>query len=205
MKTTQRRKPSRAARQPRSKATVEAIFEATARVLENQGVTALTTNHVARLAGVSIGSLYEYFDNKEALLRAWCERYISEVKETADQMFAQLADVPLAEAVEPFVDALLLLNQTRPKLKRLLIEELPARLGINPVLELDRHLEQQLEQYLLSQKEALRQIDLEPMCYVVNRAGKAVLTYFFIENQPIHELPRVRAALIDLVKRAFLP
>ena len=64
VRTTPRKRP----RQERSKATVDTILEATARVLKKQGFDGLSTNAVAAQAGVSIGSLYQYFPNKEALV-----------------------------------------------------------------------------------------------------------------------------------------
>lgn len=61
-------KPRKTPRQARARATVEAILEAAARILTGETVQALTTNRVAETAGVSIGSLYQYFPNKEAIL-----------------------------------------------------------------------------------------------------------------------------------------
>ena len=56
-------------------ATVEAILEAAARILEREGLTRLFgTNRIAREAGVSVGSLYEYFDSRDAIVRALSER-----------------------------------------------------------------------------------------------------------------------------------
>lgn len=63
---SQRRKPS----QDRSKATCEAILQAAAHILEEEGDTAFTSNRIAERAGVSIGSLYQYFPNKKAILFA---------------------------------------------------------------------------------------------------------------------------------------
>ncbi|MFC3712705.1 TetR/AcrR family transcriptional regulator [Sphingoaurantiacus capsulatus] len=60
--------------QPRAQATVEAILAAAAGILEREGPTRLTTNAVAAQAGVSIGSLYQYFPNKQALTAALIER-----------------------------------------------------------------------------------------------------------------------------------
>jgi AcrR family transcriptional regulator len=57
-------------KQARGKATCAAIFEATARILEADGEAALNTNRIAETAGVSIGSLYQYFPNKRAILIA---------------------------------------------------------------------------------------------------------------------------------------
>ena len=66
----QRRSP----RQSRSRATWDAIVEAAAQILERRGPEALTTNHVAERAGVSIGTLYQYFSDKRALLLAAAKR-----------------------------------------------------------------------------------------------------------------------------------
>jgi AcrR family transcriptional regulator len=60
--------PRKRPRQQRSEATVDAILEAAARILEGAGLNAVTTNAVAEHAGVSIGSLYQYFPGKTALL-----------------------------------------------------------------------------------------------------------------------------------------
>jgi AcrR family transcriptional regulator len=57
-------------KQARGKATCAAIFEATARILEAEGEASLNTNRIAETAGVSIGSLYQYFPNKQAILVA---------------------------------------------------------------------------------------------------------------------------------------
>ncbi|CDQ09698.1 Transcriptional regulator, TetR family [Acidithiobacillus ferrivorans] len=63
-----RLEPRKRPYQQRSAATVDAILEAAARILERKGLDALTTNAVAELAGVSIGSLYQYFPGKAAIL-----------------------------------------------------------------------------------------------------------------------------------------
>jgi AcrR family transcriptional regulator len=66
--------PRKLPRQRRSAATVEAILEAAAHILERDGLPALTTNRVAERAGASIGSLYQYFPNREAILAALIRR-----------------------------------------------------------------------------------------------------------------------------------
>ena len=66
-------------RQERSRDTVEAIVEASARILGRRGWAGLTTNGVAEAAGVSIGSLYQYFPNKLALVEAVRRRHFHDV------------------------------------------------------------------------------------------------------------------------------
>jgi AcrR family transcriptional regulator len=70
----QRRRP----KQARSRATWEAIVEAAAQILERRGAEALTTNAVAERAGVSIGTLYQYFPDKQAILAAAARRELGE-------------------------------------------------------------------------------------------------------------------------------
>ena len=67
-------RPRKAPIQSRSQATVQAILEAAARVLARQSLPGFNTNRVAEVAGVSIGTLYQYFPNKEALIGALIER-----------------------------------------------------------------------------------------------------------------------------------
>ena len=66
--------PRKHGRQTRAKATEEAIVEAAARFLERDRLETITTNKIADRAGVSIGSLYQYFPNKEAILAALIRR-----------------------------------------------------------------------------------------------------------------------------------
>jgi AcrR family transcriptional regulator len=68
--TQHRSPPRKSPKQARSQATVEAIVEAAARILEQRGHEGFSTNAVAELAGVSIGSLYQYFPRKDALIGA---------------------------------------------------------------------------------------------------------------------------------------
>jgi AcrR family transcriptional regulator len=69
------RKPS----QTRAKVTVEAIIEAGFLSIAEHGLSGTTTRHIAEIAGVSVGSLYEYFDNKEAIFKAMSQYFVDEV------------------------------------------------------------------------------------------------------------------------------
>jgi AcrR family transcriptional regulator len=107
-------RPSRAAlnprkqpRQARSQATVEAVFEACIQVLLTDGPMRLTTTRVAERAGVSVGSLYQYYPNKQALLFAVLARHLNKVADAVEAA-AQLAkgrSLPdmVATVVEAFV------------------------------------------------------------------------------------------------------
>jgi AcrR family transcriptional regulator len=81
-----RRVPSQA----RSEQTIRVIFEATAQVLNEYGETALTTNRIAQRAGVSVGTLYQYFDSKEAIVLSMLTRERGQVMGTLDQLLANI-------------------------------------------------------------------------------------------------------------------
>lgn len=123
--------PRKKPRQMRSQATVDAILQATARVLLARGWAKTTTNHVAARAGVSIGTLYEYFSGKEALAAALAERHLDEAEARLGDLAARLAPlvrhtpVSLASLVHEMVVAMVELHSRDPRLHHVLFEEVP--------------------------------------------------------------------------------
>ncbi len=95
--------------QARSTATVEAITEATIQVLLSHGPERLTTTRVAERAGVSVGTLYQYYPNKQSLLFAVLEDHLNHVAARVEAACDSACHKPLAdmikEMVEAFVDA----------------------------------------------------------------------------------------------------
>lgn len=95
--------------QARSTVTVEAISEATIQVLLSHGGDRLTTTRVAQRAGVSVGTLYQYYPNKQSLLFAVLENHLNHVMATVEAACESACHKPLAvmirEMVEAFVDA----------------------------------------------------------------------------------------------------
>lgn len=75
-------------RQERSRQTVEAMLEAVERVLKRHGIGAITTNRIAEAAGVSIGSVYQYFPDKQAIFTALHGRHVTEVSQVIDRAVA---------------------------------------------------------------------------------------------------------------------
>ena len=114
-------KTRRTPRQPRSEATVEAILEAAFQLLERDGGEALTTNHIAGRAGVSVGTLYQYFGGKQAILAALAHRRA----EAARERIAQLViDRPELGAVRLIVRTLATAFEGSPDTRRALLDAL---------------------------------------------------------------------------------
>jgi AcrR family transcriptional regulator len=97
--------PRKSPRQARSAATVEAIRTATIQVLLAEGVARLTTTRVAERAGVSVGTMYQYFPHKEALLFALVSEKIAAVVEAMERAAAALSGKPLAAIADGLAQA----------------------------------------------------------------------------------------------------
>jgi AcrR family transcriptional regulator len=112
----------KAPRQARSRATIDAILDAGAQVLGRRGWTKFTTNEVAETAGVSIGSLYQYFPNKAVLVEAITRRHFDDVLRVLQ---AIAADKPTNERAESLVAGMIAIHSLNPALHRILMEETP--------------------------------------------------------------------------------
>lgn len=99
-KTEPRKRP----RQARSKVLYDALIEATQRLLASEGLDAVTTNRVAELAGVSIGSLYQYFPSREALIAAVIDRKLEQDLIELTPLVRGLLDVELDAALAGLVE-----------------------------------------------------------------------------------------------------
>lgn len=119
--------PRRMPRQERSKATTTAILRAAAQVFARHGYAAGTTNRIAARAGVSIGSLYEYFPNKDAILVALTEEHLREASAVLAGAVAEIRPgAPVGPAaIRRLVAAMVELHATDPGLHRVLFEEAP--------------------------------------------------------------------------------
>ncbi len=97
--------PRKTPRQARSVVTVDAIFEATIQVLLSHGLQRLTTTRVADRAGVSVGTLYQYYPNKQSLLYAVLGHHLDRVVESVEQACGRHHHEPLAMMVPPLIQA----------------------------------------------------------------------------------------------------
>ena len=108
-----RKKPA----QSRAAYTVNAILEGAADILECRGLEGYTTNEIAARAGVSIGSLYQYFPNKDAVTIALIER---EMEGMVEEVVAALTLTPRRRALQEAIEASVRNQVRRPRLARLL-------------------------------------------------------------------------------------
>lgn len=128
------RAPRRRPSQARSVVTVNAIFEACIQVLLKDGVHRLTTTRVAERSGVSVGTLYQYYPHKQALLHAVLERHLNGVTEAVEAAARQSHRQTLAIMVRTVVRAFVKAKIERPDEARALYE-VAAELGAADVVK----------------------------------------------------------------------
>jgi AcrR family transcriptional regulator len=118
--------PRKTPRQDRSRATVEALLEATADILVRQGYARLTTNRIAERAGVNIASLYQYFPGKEAIVAELRRRHGAEQRAAVGTALRARRGEDLESIVRVLVSMGVAAHAGAPELHRVFTEELPA-------------------------------------------------------------------------------
>jgi AcrR family transcriptional regulator len=122
-KTSGRRKP----KQRRALQTVDAVLDAVVRVLKREGFDAVTTNRVAEVAGVSIGSVYQYFPDKRAIFVALHRRHVEQIDLMVKTKLIEHAASPLGDLMNAMIEGMIDAHTADPELYELLLTEVPHR------------------------------------------------------------------------------
>ena len=159
-------KPRKVASQERARATVDALVEATARILVREGFDKASTNHIAEVAGVSIGSLYQYFPSKEALVAAVIERHQQQIMHTVRRELAEVLVQPVEKAVRKLVAVAVEAHRVDPVLHRVLAEQIPRVGKLEKLETFNRENYTLFRTYLESHRDEIRVDDLELAAFV---------------------------------------
>ncbi|MBC9878227.1 TetR/AcrR family transcriptional regulator [Bradyrhizobium sp. INPA01-394B] len=165
--------PRKNASQERSRATVDALIEATARILVKDGFEKTSTNRIADLAGVSVGSLYQYFPSKEALVAAVIERHNEEIMAIVRTTLTEVAAMPIEKAVRRLVSVAIDAHRVNPKLHRVLAEQIP-RAGKLDVEASNREVHGLVRAYFENHRKEMRKIDLDVATFICVSAIEAI-------------------------------
>jgi AcrR family transcriptional regulator/AraC-like DNA-binding protein len=123
---SERASTRREPKQQRSRQTVEAVLEAVQRVLRRHGAEAITTNRVAEVAGISIGSLYQYFPEKQAIFMALHDRHVDRVRHVIGQTMTQCTQASLEEFTRELVERLANVHSEDAELHEILSVAVPG-------------------------------------------------------------------------------
>jgi AcrR family transcriptional regulator len=106
---------------------VRAVLDATVKLLKREGFDAITTNRVAEVAGVCIGSIYQYFPDKCAIFGAMHQRHVVETRRLIASTLAGYATSSLGQLMVALLDGLIDAHAGDPELHELLEREVPHR------------------------------------------------------------------------------
>lgn len=196
-----RRIPRNAPKQVRSRETYNAILEATIRVLDQEGSDAATTTRIAEVAGVSVGTLYQYFENRAAILDALQEQeferatdFMQRVLEGSDR-FDERA---LARAV---IRGLLDLYARSPALHRVLVVEGLRVTPTDRVLAFDTRVVGLIRGFLASGRLSIRRRNLDAAAFVIYQSVRATMLARLLEHPPGLDDGALLEEMTDLVVR----
>jgi AcrR family transcriptional regulator len=158
--------PRKSASQARSRVTVNALIEATARILVREGFDKASTNRIAEVAGVSVGSLYQYFPSKEALVAALIDRHNQEVMRAVQGELEEAVNLPMEQAVRKLVAVAVKAHSIDPKLRRVLAEQIPRVGRLEKVETFNRQNYALFAAYLERHRDEIRAVDLGLAAFV---------------------------------------
>ncbi|MDJ0764299.1 MAG: TetR/AcrR family transcriptional regulator [Myxococcota bacterium] len=196
-----RKQPS----QQRSKEMVAAVLEAAADIFAKLGYAGATTNKIAERAGVSVGSLYQYFPNKDSLLACLMAKHHAEVHQVIDKALERLSDptVPLDHGVRGFLTDLVALHEANPALtKALSAEVLRASPTVNTPDQLKGDLALALQVgSLLAARPDVRQGDVIAMAAVLGQTTTQLTRWLVHDVPPTMDRATLQEEVVQLLLR----
>lgn len=195
--------PRKPASQERSRATVDALVEATARILVKDGYDRASTNRIALAAGVSIGSLYQYFPSKEALVAAVIDRHTAEMMQLFREALARAAQRPLGQAARELVKVMVEVHRVNPRLHRVLVEQVPRVGRLDNMQALDREAMSLVRGYLEARRAEIVVADTQLAAFICVTTVEALTHTAVVHNPELLEGGRAEG-FIDEVSRMLL-
>ena len=199
------RRPATTARktatQERSKATVDALLAATARVLVKEGYDRASTNKIADAAGVSIGSLYQYFPTKEALVAAVISRHTGDMMDVVREALVRVAALPIPEASRELVKTMIDAHRIEPKLHRVLVEQIPRVGNLEDIEKLDEEATALVRAYLEGHRNEIAIDDLEIASFICVASVEALTHAAVLRRPALLDNPRFVEEVASMITR----
>lgn len=193
--------------QERSRQTVKSILEAATRILSRDGLSGLNTNRVAEVAGVSVGSVYQFFKNKESileeLLTSALDRNLEELVETARK--SSEAGFGVREFLDTVIDNLYESFEKRGFVTAALLEHAPQLLGMKRFRAIDDRLIPIFRETLRKTGLKIRPADEEMAIFVVMQSVRGVFTMAFSRKMSSEQKLRVKRELVEMCVRYLEP
>lgn len=194
--------PRKEPNQERARDTVENIVTATAHILEKDGFEKISTNRIADKAGVSIGSLYQYFPTKEAIFSFMMERYVKSQTEMVDKLIEERkSDQNLKETVRIIISSIMDSKIKQARFQKMFAHKVLSFGGYESLNRQDDHLIAVFRKYLEPFGNEVRKENLDIALYFVIQSVKALPIAILFQNKIKISDPRVTDELVELVYR----
>jgi AcrR family transcriptional regulator len=181
---------------------VETLLDATARVLVREGYDRASTNRIAAVAGVSVGSLYQYFPNKEALVAALVARHNRETLQLVRDALQKVSSSDLETAMRELVKAAVDAHLVDPALHRIFADQVPRMGQLAKIEALQREAFLLVRTYLEERRDEISVRDLDATTSICVTTVEA-LTHEFVINKP-DALAGDRDRFVDEVTRLLI-
>jgi AcrR family transcriptional regulator len=188
--------------QARSKATVSAVLEATIRILDRQGLDAATTTRIAEVAGISIGTLYQYFSHRDEILDALQDREFERAMALLQRVLGNAGEDWVAEDVaREIIRGLLALYAAAPGLHRVLALEGLRVAASHRVQAFDMRVIGVVRHFLAVSKHPIRRKNVDAAAFVIFQSVRASMLARMLESPAGIDDEALTEELTDLVLR----
>jgi AcrR family transcriptional regulator len=153
---------------------VDAILQAAARILVRDGYDHTSTNRVAEEAGVSVGSLYQYFPSKEALVAALHERHTTRIAQVFDRKLSQVEGAPMPVVVREVVEAVFAAHRVSARLHKVLHEQMPRVGQLAKLADLQSFATARIEAVLGRYEQQIAATDLRLTAFILVQTVEAL-------------------------------
>src|SRR5262245_43623544 len=195
--------PRKIASQKRSRLTVAALLQATARILVKDGYDRASTNKIAAAAGVSIGSLYQYFPTKEAVVAALIERHTEELSQVVLNALLRVSARPIEVGARELIAAAIAAHRVDPQLHRVLAEEVPRIGRLENIDAVERNSRALIRGYLEAHRSEIDLADLDLAAFILSTTVEA-LTHSAVLRRPDILADQKAGEFVDEVARLVL-
>jgi AcrR family transcriptional regulator len=199
------KKGRRAPRQERALATVEVLLTATAQVLVEEGYAKASTNKIARRAGVSVGSLYQYFSDKDALVNALLEQWVERQLALLEETLVALREADAEATVRAVLVGMIQIKQHSPELTRVLYEQIPRTGQFDQVERWNRRAAQLLEGHLEARRAQVRPQALGQVAWLLVQIFHGVINHAALYQPGLLQEAWLVEELTELVLRYLRP
>lgn len=197
--------PRKLPRQARSQHMVETILEATARVLAERGYAGTNTNLVAERAGVSVGSVYQYFPHKDSLISALHERHASQMYAVVDRVLATAGEGGLRERLAAMVRALLEAHRVEPELHKVLEKEFPFFDAPHDASPADHSFFRRVRELLEAHADEIVPADRDLATWIVLRTLETLVHAAVIDAPARFSAEAIERNIVDVLTGYLMP